>query len=81
MVYNGHIKRVVTSTEHGRYKMAKQNIIGKTVTITNKDSWHYLDWGIVVAADDDGYYSVAIFGDKNCCPIFERNEIRVKRTK
>ncbi len=53
-------------------------MIGRRVYIKNRDSIYFNDWGIVV--DYDGkYYHVAIFNDKNCTVIFERNELHIPR--
>lgn len=53
-------------------------LIGKTVTITARDSMYCGEWGIV--ADYDGeYYYVAIAGDRTAMPIFERREFKVRK--
>ena len=56
----------------------ESRLIDKEVTITNKDSWHYGDWGIIKSFDGE-YYEVAMFGDENDMPIFSRDEFKVKR--
>lgn len=51
---------------------------GTQVTIINKDSIHYKDWGIVRHFDGDRYH-VGMFGSEKDTPIFDRDELRVKR--
>ena len=58
------------------------NIMGKTVEI--KSGFHKGDWGIVIEVLDSRYgkyYLVAMFGDKNDCPIFDRDEFIIRKTK
>ena len=57
-----------------------QNLIGKQVTITSRDSWAYGEWGIIKDFDGDCYY-VAIADDPNSTLIFDRNEFKVKKQK
>lgn len=52
-------------------------LIGKRVEITARESWHKGEWGVVEQIDDDGYFYIAMFGDKNDCPIFERKDFKV----
>lgn len=56
----------------------KSNLIGKEATITNKESFHCGDWGTIIDFDGE-YYYIAIFGDLNDVPVFERNEFKVKK--
>lgn len=48
--------------------------VGDTVTI--KSGLHRGDWGVVKMIDEDKNYHVAMMGDSNFCPIFQRNEIK-----
>lgn len=52
------------------------DLIGKEATI--KTGIHKGDWGIIKFYDGE-YYHIAIFGDKNDCPVFTRDEIKIKR--
>ena len=53
-------------------------LIGKKVTITNKDSIYYGEWGTIIDYDGEVYY-IAIADDRSSLPIFERNEFKVRR--
>lgn len=54
-------------------------LIGKVVTIKDAGSIYFGEWGTIEAIDDDGYYFVAIAGDKTAMPIFTRDQIKVRR--
>lgn len=56
----------------------KSNLIGRQVTITDRESFHYGDWGTIIDFDGE-YYYVAMFGDASDAPIFSRNEFKVKK--
>lgn len=60
---------------------ASKSLIGKRVTITNKESIYHGEWGIVKDCDEDGYYYVAIANGEDSLPIFTRNEFKVNRDK
>ena len=53
------------------------NLIGKFVTITNRQSWAYDQWGIVKYFDGT-YYHIALYNGTETL-VFERNEFRVRR--
>lgn len=58
-------------------KIMKKNInVGDRVVVKTND-WRNGDWGKVVMIDEDGFYHVAMFGDKNDCPVFEKRELRI----
>lgn len=57
---------------------AETKLIGKRVTITDKESVWSDGWGIIQGFDGE-QYSVAMYGDNACMPIFKRSEFRVHR--
>ena len=58
--------------------MARSMHLWEHATIINKDSFHYGDWGIIIAYDD-GLYYIAMFGDSNDVCEFSRDEFRISR--
>ena len=54
------------------------NLIGRQVTITDKDSWARGEWGIIKYIDNDDYY-IAIANDSDSTLVFKRNEFRVHK--
>ena len=53
------------------------NLIGKLVTITDKESWLCGEWGRVIAFDGDYYYITIADGDEFFA--FYRQDFRVRR--
>jgi len=53
---------------------------GTKVDIVSPDSWDNEGWGIVTSFDGDQYH-VAMYGDENTQPIFDRSELKVFRGK
>jgi len=61
-----------------------KNLIGKSATITDKDSPYYKHWGYIVFFDGERFHisggSISSsFGE--ITPIFDRDQFRVKRKK
>ena len=57
-----------------------KGIIGKEAFIkANAKSFHAGGWGVIVGRDLNGEYHIAMYGDKNDCCVFERNEFVVHR--
>lgn len=63
------MKRYITAT--------KEIPIGTIVDI--KSGFHRGDWGVVKLYDGE-YYHVAMFGDPDDCPIFDRDELKVRKS-
>lgn len=59
---------------------SNQNDIGKEVIINSPG--HQLDgeWGIIRMIDDDGFYYVSPWNGEESM-VFDRSELRIKRTK
>lgn len=55
-----------------------KDLRGKTVDITDKDSWFCGEWGTVIAQDEDGYH-IAIANGTDSVPMFDRKQFRVRR--
>lgn len=53
------------------------NLIGRIVTITDKSSWAYGEWGIIKEFDGEYYHISIANGDPTL--IFSRNEFKVRR--
>ena len=60
--------------------MKNSKLIGKTVVITNRDSWCYGESGIVKGYDGE-YYHIAITGDDSTQLEFARNEFKVRKER
>lgn len=58
--------------------MKNLKLIGKTVLITNRDSWCYGESGIIKGYDGE-YYHIAITGHEDVMLIFARDEFKVKK--
>ena len=56
--------------------MKGKNLIGRKVTIIDKTSWYYQDWGIIQYFND-GVYGVAIANGKDNIPIFDRDQFKL----
>lgn len=60
--------------------MTRKDIkIGDEVDIVK--GFHEGDWGEVIDIDEDGYYYVAMFGERDDCPIFSRDELKRMGTR
>lgn len=57
----------------------KNDLTGRMVTITSKDSIYYGEWGIVKGYDGEYYYIAMWNGETEM--IFSRDEFRVRRAK
>jgi len=55
-------------------------MIGKRVDIIDKDSWFYGEWGVIIDVIDGNYF-VAIANGRDCVPVFDRKDIRVRRER
>ena len=61
-----------------RYILATKEIpIGTIVDI--KSGFHRGDWGLVKYYDGECYH-VAMFGDLDDCPIFDKDELKVRKS-
>lgn len=58
--------------------MQTSKLIGKTVEITNRESWVCGSWGRIVAFDGELYH-VEMFDGDGSALVFERNEFKVPR--
>ena len=58
--------------------MRKMNYIGKEVKI--KAGWMKGEYGIIYAVIGDEYH-VGLYGDRDNCLVFSRDEITVRRTR
>jgi len=56
----------------------ENELIGKKVFITDKDSIFYNEWGIIKSCIGDDYY-VAIANGTDSLPVFKRKEFTVPR--
>lgn len=54
-------------------------LIGKEVTIINKESIYYHEWGIIKDYDGEFYY-IAIANGEDSLPIFDRKEFRLNKS-
>lgn len=54
--------------------MKQTSLVGKMVDI--KSGYYSGEWGRVIAFDGE-YYYIAIADDRNCMPVFSRNEFKV----
>lgn len=52
----------------------ENSLIGKLVNITK--GFYSGEWGRVIAFDGE-YYYIAVAEDRNCMPVFARNEFKV----
>jgi hypothetical protein len=61
-----------------------ENLIGKRVEITDKESVYFGHWGYIKMWDGDVFHveggSISLSGSGNC-PIFDRNQFKVRREK
>lgn len=57
----------------------ESNLIGKAVTITNRDHWAYDYTGIVKDYDGE-YYYIAVVDDDTVLPFY-RGDFKVRRIK
>ena len=57
-----------------------KNLIGRTVDITDHESFYCGEWGTIIAQDEDGYH-IAIANGTDSVPLFDRNQFRVKKDK
>lgn len=57
------------------YSIRRKIKEGDRVIILEK-GWRNGDWGKVILIDEDGFYHVAMFGNKNDCPVFEKKDLR-----
>lgn len=61
-----------------RYIVATREIPTDTI-VDIKSGFHKGDWGVVKHYDGE-YYHVAMFGDPNDCPVFDRSELKVSKS-
>ena len=61
-----------------RYIIASKEIPVDTI-VDIKSGFHAGDWGVVKYYDGE-YYHVAMFGDPNDCPVFDRSELKVRKS-
>ncbi|MCY9738146.1 hypothetical protein M5X17_31125 [Paenibacillus alvei] len=58
-------------------------LIGRHVTIIDKESDYFGHWGYIEDWDGDHFHvtggSIATDEEKELCPIFDRDQLRVKR--
>lgn len=61
-----------------RYIITSKEIPTDTI-VDIKSGFHKGDWGVVKLYDGECYH-VAMFGDPDDCPIFDRDELKVRKS-